>query len=117
MRLLVDDYQAFVRHNLDRRRKAATQGNPLRDLYIMTAGLGGETGEVLELLKKHVRDDVLDRDELALELGDVLHYLTRIGQQFGFELQEIMALNMAKLAKRAVERGYEPQAFPARDEA
>ena len=109
MKLSADDYQAFVKNNWSRRMEAAPQDNPLRDLFVMTVGLGGETGEVLELLKKHVRDGHIDRDDLALELGDVLHYLTRIALQYGFDLQEIMALNMAKLAKRAVERGFEPR--------
>lgn len=102
------DYTDFVERNWNRRRAAAAADNPMRDLYIMSTGLGGETGEVLELLKKHVRDGVLDTDDLALELGDVLHYLTRIGLQFGFTLDDIMLRNIRKLEERARKKGYGP---------
>src|ERR1700733_8949307 len=56
-------------------------GNPkkkynIRDLFVMTAGLGGETGEVLEILKKSERAKKKpDINHLAEELGDVLYYL------------------------------------------
>jgi NTP pyrophosphatase (non-canonical NTP hydrolase) len=72
----------------------------IRDLYICTAGLGGETGEVLEKLKKYVRDGTLDLEILKKELGDVLYYLTYIGRAFGFTLDEIIMANVNKLNDR-----------------
>lgn len=48
------------------------------DLFVACAGLIGETGEIAEHVKKHVRDGVLDREKLRLELGDVMFYLTRL---------------------------------------
>lgn len=72
----------------------------LRDLYIMSTGLGGETGEILELLKKHVRNNRDIKADLLLELGDALHYLTRITHNFGFSLDDVMLANMDKLDKR-----------------
>lgn len=77
-----------------------TPDQPLRDLYIMTAGLGGETGEILELLKKSVHNNRGIRDDLLLEAGDLLHYLTRIVHHFGFSLDDVMLANMDKLDKR-----------------
>jgi NTP pyrophosphatase (non-canonical NTP hydrolase) len=71
-----------------------------RDLTIMGLGIGGEAGEVQELLKKHIRDGKVLDQNLLLELGDVLHYLTRIGQKFGFSLTQIMLANMDKLERR-----------------
>jgi hypothetical protein len=43
--------------------------------YIMAVGLGGETGEVLEVLKKSVRDGKSPelKQNLTLELGDALY--------------------------------------------
>lgn len=100
-------FDTFVRENWDRRRAASAAKPPApRDLFIMACGLAGETGEVMELLKKHVRDAPLDRDALLLELGDVLHYLTRIAAEFGFTLEEVMQANVSKLVARAEERGY-----------
>ena len=47
-----------------------------------------------------MRDSKVIDEPLLLELGDVLHYLTRIGQKFGMTLEQIMAANMDKLDKR-----------------
>lgn len=104
------EFDAFVRENWSRRKTAAAyrfEGPlPTRDLYIMATGLAGETGEVMELLKKHVRDGQIDRQELLLELGDVLHYLTRIAAEYGLTLTEVMDANRKKLEQRARERGW-----------
>ncbi len=101
------EYDAFVRQNWSRRKSAAAnKPGPSRDLYIMATGLAGETGEVLELLKKHVRDGSIDTRHLLLELGDVLHYLTRIAAEYGFSLPQVMDANVVKLEQRARERGW-----------
>lgn len=71
-----------------------------KGFFVMTAGLAGETGEVCELLKKYVRDGKEIQDDLILELGDVLHYLTRVGQEFNMSLEDIMKANIDKLVKR-----------------
>lgn len=64
-------------------------------------GLVGEAGEVAEKLKKSYRDDVnIAPEDMAKELGDVLYYLTRIGEYFGFTLEEIAELNIKKLFDR-----------------
>lgn len=76
----------------------------LRDLFIVTAGLGGETGEALEHLKKYVRDGKLNHNELDLELGDVLYYLTCICLMTGTDLERVMEANIEKLEKRAAKR-------------
>nr|WP_256489658.1 MazG nucleotide pyrophosphohydrolase domain-containing protein [Dyella lutea] len=70
----------------------------------MSVGLGGEAGEVQELLKKHVRDGREIHDDLLLELGDVLHYLTRIAAQFGMTLEQIMLANREKIERRHAKR-------------
>lgn len=60
-------------------------------------GLNGEAGEVAELLKKEIRDDELNRLELALELGDVLWYVFRIADEYDFKIRDILKLNFIKL--------------------
>lgn len=66
-----------------------------------TTGLGGETGEVQELIKHHIySDEALNKMELAKEMGDVLWYLTALAETNGIELNDVMALNAAKLAHR-----------------
>lgn len=53
---------------------------PSKDSFIAAAGLLGETGEIIEHLKKQVRDGKFDHEAVLLELGDALFYLTRLSQ-------------------------------------
>lgn len=99
---LIREYQDFVIRVWVGRGSYADK--ELRNLYIASTGLAGETGEVLEKLKKHIRDGFLDRQALLAELGDTLYYLVMIGRMFGFGLDDIIRANMDKLKDRA-ERG------------
>ncbi len=76
----------------------------LRDDFIMTVGLAGETGEVLELLKKAVRDDKLDKDDLILELGDVLYYWCMICARQGISPSTVIKANIKKLEARMAKK-------------
>lgn len=68
---------------------------------VFALGLGGECGEVLDLLKKVVRDGApLDRARLCEELGDVLFYVSALGGLHGITLDEIARENLAKLGRR-----------------
>jgi len=71
-----------------------------KELSVFALGLAGETGEVSELLKKYIRDGLLDEKALAKELGDVLAYLSLVASYFGFTLEEIAEMNLNKLSKR-----------------
>jgi NTP pyrophosphatase (non-canonical NTP hydrolase) len=70
------------------------------DLPIMALGLAGETGEALEHVKKFIRDDYLNVEELAKELGDVIHYWARICRYFGLKCSDVIAGNITKLESR-----------------
>lgn len=65
-------------------------------------GLGGEAGEVLDLLKHAIchKDCELDKMELAKELGDVLWYVSAIATTCKIDLSDIATLNKAKLQHR-----------------
>jgi len=70
-----------------------------------TLGLVGEAGEVADKLKKVIRDGdgVLTdtvRDAVAKELGDCMWYVAVLASELDYELSEIMAMNLAKLASR-----------------
>ena len=72
-----------------------------------TLGLAGETGEVLEKIKKMIRDKdgvfhatSEDIAELKKELGDVLWYLSAIAFYNGIELEDVAAVNIEKLLDR-----------------
>lgn len=73
--------------------------------YIYPAlGLAGESGEVIEKLKKAFRKDEAlkseDRDNLKKEIGDVLWYLSQIATELNLSLGEIADLNIKKLQDR-----------------
>ena len=64
-------------------------------------GLAGESGEVLDILKKHLMyDKPLDQMKLLEELGDTFHYFLRIAHLCHFSLPTIMEQNAEKLRKR-----------------
>jgi NTP pyrophosphatase (non-canonical NTP hydrolase) len=64
-------------------------------------GLAGESGEVVDLLKKHLfHGDDLDRAKLISELGDTLWYLIAICQQYEIHPSEVMQVNIEKLRRR-----------------
>lgn len=71
------------------------------ELLDWAIGLGGECGEVLDLIKHDIwHSEKADPMELAKELGDVLWYISAIATAKGMDLDDIMALNMLKLDYR-----------------
>ena len=72
-------------------------------------GLSGETGEVLEKLKRVIRskNGVVDAESLEglkKEIGDVLWYLAMLSEELGVSMDDIAEENIAKLRSRK-ERG------------
>lgn len=63
-------------------------------------GLAGEAGEVAEKVKKHIRDGVLNVEDLKKELGDVLWYLAAIASDLGLNLDDVADANLEKLRSR-----------------
>lgn len=75
-------------------------------------GVGGEAGEVVDLVKKELyHDKPVDPDEMMLEVGDVLFYLARIARDYGFTLEEAAEAVNRKLLKRRPD-GHLPKTQP-----
>lgn len=80
---------------------------------IFAMGISGEAGEVLEKWKKIVaykNGVITDEDlaELKKELGDVVWYIAVLADSLCLSFDEIMQLNLNKLAsrkKRGTQRG------------
>lgn len=74
--------------------------------YIYPAlGLVGEAGEVVEKVKKLIRDkggefNKDDVEAIKKELGDVLWYVSVLASEFSISLDEIAEANIKKLASR-----------------
>ena len=81
-----------------------TLNNKLDKKEILTnsvMGLCGESGEAIDLVKKHLfHGHELDRDALIKELGDVAWYLAEAAEALEIPLEEIFERNIEKLKKR-----------------
>ena len=67
-------------------------------------GMSGESGEAIDIVKKitfhgHPFNEEV-KSHLAKELGDVLWYVATSARAIGYNLSEIMELNIDKLSKR-----------------
>lgn len=64
-------------------------------------GLSGEVGELNDMLKKWIfHEKQLDVEHLKREIGDIYWYLALMCDSFGFNLDEIMQINVDKLKVR-----------------
>ena len=84
-------------------RTAPSKGDPSRIINCIF-GLVGETGEVVDYLKKvGFQGHELDTEKVKEELGDVLWYLTALASTFDLSLADI-----AELVLR-YPRGFDPE--------
>ena len=67
-------------------------------------GLAGEAGEVANKVKKILRDNKFDRDQVAAEVGDCLWYIAAICRDLNVDMGELAQANLDKLNDRK-ERG------------
>lgn len=70
-------------------------------------GLAGEAGEVVEKIKRIIRDDKFQitqarTKEIEKELGDVLWYVAQLATEFGLSLERIASGNIKKLYSRLI---------------
>ena len=64
-------------------------------------GLCGESGEVIDIVKKHLaQGHELDRDRIIGELGDIAWYLAEVAYILDTPLEEVLKRNIEKLKKR-----------------
>lgn len=96
------DFQTYQDRCRDTARYPQVGTNPIYP----TLGLCGEAGEVADKVKKVLRDrdgsfDAAVRDDLKLELGDVLWYVAQLASELDLSLAAIAEANLAKLASRA----------------
>ena len=64
-------------------------------------GLCGESGEVSDIVKKHLfQGHELDVEKIKKELGDVLWYIAEMCEALDLELDKVMEANIEKLSNR-----------------
>ncbi len=67
-------------------------------------GLTSEAGEVAGKIKKQIRDGGVEVMGTIDEIGDVFWYLARLCDELGFDAEDVLQRNWAKLSDRK-ERG------------
>ena len=77
--------------------------NPGWVYYVL--GIAGETGELVEKIKKHFRDDYgvmteAKKLEIVKEMGDCLWYHARLADALGIEFNVVADMNIEKLLDR-----------------
>jgi NTP pyrophosphatase (non-canonical NTP hydrolase) len=95
--LTLDEYQ----HKASATDAREIAKNP--DLSVLLLGLAGETGSLLTLYKKQLRDGgafQIAEARLSEEMGDILWYLAAIARRRGLSLEAIAAANLEKTASR-----------------
>ena len=71
------------------------------DLWHAVTGVVTEAGELMDAVKKLViYNKSLDRENLVEELGDIEFYMEQVRQNAGIDRADVIAANMAKLARR-----------------
>ena len=68
-------------------------------------GIGGETGELLEKIKKLFRDGdgyptMEQKKEILKEMGDIMWYMARLTDMLGMPFGDVPRLNIEKLFSR-----------------
>ena len=63
-------------------------------------GLAGEAGEVANKVKKMLRDNTFDRNEIAAEIGDVLWYIAALSRDLNIDMHDLAMNNLEKLYGR-----------------
>lgn len=78
-------------------------------------GLCGESGEAIDLVKKHLaQGHTLDREALIKELGDVAWYLAETAYALDTDLETVLQKNIDKLRSRYPE-GFDAERSVNRD--
>ena len=93
--MTVNEYQKLAMTTLNRELSQ-------KDILINAVmGLCGESGEAIDIVKKHLfQGHDLEKEKLAKELGDIAWYLAETAYALGIPLEDILQANIDKLRKR-----------------
>lgn len=93
--MTINEYQKLAMITLNRELSQ-------KDILINgVMGLCGESGEAIDIVKKHLaQGHELDKEHLIKELGDIAWYLAETAYALDVELEDVLAQNIEKLKKR-----------------
>ena len=92
------DVNAYQKEAMTLLNPALTEKDVLMNALM---GLCGESGEAIDMMKKHLyQGHALDREALIKELGDIAWYLAEAATGLNIDLSEVMQRNLDKLHAR-----------------
>ena len=91
----INDYQKLALRTLNKNLDK-------KDILINSVmGLCGESGEAIDLVKKHLyQGHELDKERFGKELGDIAWYLAEAAHAINMDLDDVIKMNIEKLQKR-----------------
>lgn len=91
----INDYQKLALRTLNKNLDK-------KDILINSVmGLCGESGEAIDLVKKHLyQGHELNKERFAKELGDIAWYLAEAAHALDMDLDDVFKMNIEKLQKR-----------------
>lgn len=97
----LNDKLDMIQFFKDAKAGRPTEKYDLGGIFDAALGLSGEIGEFNDLLKKWVfHEKPLDVDHAKKELGDIMWYVAMMCHSFGWELNDILQMNIDKLKAR-----------------
>jgi len=66
----------------------------------MALGIAGESGEIVDCIKKNIYPGHENVDKIVYEIGDLLWYLANLCTLLDITLEQCMEMNVLKLKKR-----------------
>lgn len=100
-------------------RTANDMGDIKLDLLHAASGIAGESGEIIDIVKKYVfyKRDAVDTAKLVDELGDELWYINLMIAKLGVTWEQVLAANIAKLETRYPNLRFDSENAVQRDKA
>ncbi len=100
------EYQSLATRTWNARNNRAYDEDARYKYMYLTLGLVSEAGEVADKVKKVMRNDGGNfteekKQEILLELGDVLWYAAMMAQELGGTFEQVAEMNIKKLEDRA----------------
>lgn len=114
---MTTDHQVFdqVRFEAHVRRLFLKPDDLIGKSLHAAVGVAGESGELLDAIKKTwIYNKPLDVENVLEECGDLLFYIQALLMQYGFTMGDAAQHNYAKLAKRYPAGTYTDQAAQER---
>ena len=82
-------------------RTATFTGTSTEIVCNMCLGIAGESGEIIDYLKKvGFHGHIFEKEKLTNEIGDLMWYVTVLADYFGIDMQDVLKANIEKLRIR-----------------